>query len=110
MSEASDETFGLTMTEAVDRFIAEGFTAEFGAVEGGLVRCYSCRADIDPRELHVNQILRVEGASDPDDMVAVVAVTCPHCGTKGTLTLKYGPDASPEEADVFLSLEDDRRR
>lgn len=51
---------------------------------------------------------RLEGASDPDDMLAVVAVQCPECGRRGTVTLGYGPAASPPDGDVLRAL-DDRR-
>ena len=47
---------------------------------------------------------RLEGASDPDDMISVVAVTCPRCGTGGTLVLKYGPTAPENEAAVGQQL------
>jgi hypothetical protein len=58
--------------------------------------------------MELNEILRIEGASDPDDEVAVVAMTCPSCGCKGTLVLKYGSEATPEESDVLRALEDRR--
>ena len=54
----------------------------------------------------VHSLCRLEGASDPDDMAAVVALTCPNCQAKVVLVLKYGPDATAEEADVLLALPD----
>jgi len=56
----------------------------------------------------VDALRRLEGASDPDDMIVVAAVSCPKCGAKGTLVLKYGPEATPEESEVLRSLEDGR--
>lgn len=56
--------------------------------------------------MQVDSLYRVEGASDPDDMAAVVAVTCPRCSAKGALVLKYGPEASGADADVLLALPD----
>lgn len=45
---------------------------------------------------------RLEGASDPDDMVAIVAISCPVCATQGTLSPQYGPMGHWEEdADVL---------
>jgi hypothetical protein len=108
MADEAARTFGLTMTEALARFEAEGYTAQFGVVEGGLVRCYSCHTDHDPASMEINAILRIEGASDPDDEVAVVAMTCPACGCKGTAVLKYGPEATPDESEVLRALEDRR--
>jgi hypothetical protein len=108
MADDAARTFGLTLAEALARFEAAGYTAQFGVVEGGLVRCYSCHTDCDPATMELNEILRVEGASDPDDEVAVVALTCPSCGCKGTLVLKYGAEATPEESEVLRALEDRR--
>jgi hypothetical protein len=48
---------------------------------------------------------RLEGASDPADMLAVFALTCPRCGTAGTLTLNYGPETTPGEVTVLQALE-----
>ena len=30
---------------------------------------------------------------------------CPHCGALGTAALKYGPGATPEEAEVLALLD-----
>ena len=44
-------------------------------------------------------------------MVAVAALRCPRCGAKGTAALKYGAEATPEEAEVLRLLDDiDRHR
>jgi hypothetical protein len=47
---------------------------------------------------------RTEGASDPDDMLAVVGLTCPRCGTQGTAVLGYGPEADPDDAEIVVRL------
>jgi hypothetical protein len=38
-------------------------------------------------------------------MALVVALECPECSTRGTLTLKYGPNATPDEAEVLRQLD-----
>ena len=48
----------------------------------------------------------MEGASDPDDMLALVAMTCPQCGARGTLVLAFGPMAPEADVDVLVRLED----
>ena len=106
----ADETFGLTMSEALARFEADGYTSQFGAVEGGMVRCYACHHDTPATEIELNDLVRVECFSDPDDLVPVAAVTCPKCGHKGTIVLKYGPEASLEDSDVLAALSDRRPR
>ena len=51
----------------------------------------------------------LEGASDPDDMILVIAASCPVCSTGGTVVLGYGPNASPEDADLIVALERTKR-
>ncbi len=94
--------------EAVARFEAEGFTGQFGAREGGQVICFSCHTESPAERVELVGLIRAEGASDPDDMVAIAALVCPHCGAKGTVVLKFGPEASPEEDDVLERLSDER--
>ena|SRR2546421_2219372 len=98
---------GTTLVEVVGRFEQDGFTGQFAAQEGGQLLCYSCREPSAPGDVTIARLRRTEGASDPADMVAVVGVTCPRCRAKGTVALKYGPEASPEEAEVLRLLESD---
>jgi hypothetical protein len=90
----------------VSQLESEGYEGQFGAREGGRIRCFACRSDMAPDEASVEQIRRMEGASDPADMVAVLPVTCPRCGTRGTLVLGYGPEASLEDSEVLAALPD----
>lgn len=94
--------------EALKRFEAEGFTGQLAAREGGEVVCFACHETTHARDVELAGLIRTEGASDPDDMTAVAAVTCAHCGQKGTLVLHFGATASPEEDDVLRALEDRR--
>jgi hypothetical protein len=94
--------------EGLADYEAQGFTGQMSAQEGGLVMCYSCRATSPAGEVELVHLLRTEGASDPDDMTAVAAIVCPHCGAKGTVVLHYGALATPEEDDVLAALEDRR--
>lgn len=102
---ATDAT---TLGESVQRFEAEGFTGQFAAREGGLVICFSCRAESPAGDVELQGLIRTEGASDPADMTAVAALICPSCSARGTVVLHYGPDATLEDDDVLRRL-DDRR-
>ena len=84
---------------------AEGWECQVTPLEGGTVRCEGCGEEQSASTLTVDSFSRVEGASDPDDMAAVIAVTC-GCGSKGVLVLAYGPEASGADADVLLALPD----
>jgi hypothetical protein len=94
--------------EAVARFEAEGFTGQFAAREGTTVVCYTCHETVPANEVELVALIRSEGVSDPDDMVAIAAVVCPRCAAKGTLVMKFGPIAPPEDEDVLAALEDHR--
>lgn len=93
-----------TLRRVLDDLAGRGFGGQMASHEGGRVRCLTCRGDSDAAALEVHAIERLEGASDPDDMLAVVAARCPRCGTGGTLVLGYGPDASVDDADVLAAL------
>jgi hypothetical protein len=95
-----------TLGEVVDRFTREGFTGSFRSVTGGRISCLSCRSVVDAAALRPTSLRRLEGASDPADMLAVAALVCPVCTATGTLVLGYGPDASPEDSDVLPALLD----
>jgi len=99
---------GSTLQDVIAAYEAEGYVASFGVTPEGELRCGACSATFDPASASMASLRRMEGASDPDDMLAVVAVGCPACGAKGTATLGYGPAASPEDGDVLRAL-DDRR-
>jgi hypothetical protein len=98
----SDNT---TLLEVLAEFEAKGYGGSMWVAANGKLRCEGCHADIEPSEVHVHELRRLEGASDPDDMIAVVAVECPVCSFKASVVLHYGPEASPEEMDALTHLE-----
>jgi len=98
----SDNT---TLLEVLDEFAAKGYGATMWVAADGKVRREGCAAEMDPAALPVHEFRRMEGASDPDDMLVVAAVDCPACGMKATIVLHYGPAASPEEVEVLRHLE-----
>lgn len=97
----SDNT---TLVAVIDGYRNAGFPTEFWVEEGATVRCDSCQSILDSKRLPVQSQRRLEGASDPADMVVVIATSCPVCGADGTMVMGYGPMASPEDADVLANL------
>jgi hypothetical protein len=81
-----------------------GWAGQFMALEGGSIRCLTCREPFPATTVPADEARRLEGVSDPADMVIVVPLTCPNCSTKGTLVAHYGAEASPEEADVVAAM------
>ena len=104
-SQPSDNT---TLMEVLDGYRAGGFVADFFGEEGTTVRCGTCDSVLAANKLTMHSVRRLEGASDPADMMAVVATSCPVCASNGTMVLAYGPNASPEEADIWIALTDRR--
>ena len=92
------------LLDVVEQLEQDGIAGQFTCVEGALVKCLTCRKTMDASSLPADEMTRLEGESDPSDMMMVVPVSCPHCGAKGPLVLKFGPESSPEEADVLAAL------
>jgi len=102
----SDNT---TLVDVLAGFEEAGFTHSFTVdQETGEVRCGSCGHVAPASDFVVHGFRRLEGASDPADMVAVLAVSCPRCGRRGTLVVKYGPDVTPGEVQLLTHIRDQR--
>ena len=95
-----------TLLDVLARFTHEGWSSQFAARAGGSVECESCHHVVGAADVPVLELRRLEGASDPDDMLAVVAIECPNCGLRGSLVLNYGPTATEEDESVLLGLGD----
>ena len=93
-----------SMFEILQDFKADGYVGDLYAEEGGDIRCGTCNVSSPAGSYDVTELRRMEGASDPADMAAVVAAPCPSCGTKGVLVVMYGPEAGPADQDVLLVL------
>lgn len=83
---------------------AAGYRAQMGARPDGCVVCFTCHRQSDAADMEVAVLERTEGPSDPDDMLAVAALTCPNCGARGTLVLSYGPESDQDDAEVLVRL------
>ena len=97
-----------SLTAIVSQFEQQGFTGQLAVREDATLLCLSCHEEHPAARFEMTALRRTEGASDPADMAAVVGLTCPHCRSRGTVVLKFGPEASPDESDVLLALEDQR--
>ncbi len=97
-----------TLTEALTTIEAAGYRAQFRASDDAQVQCFTCRSLTHASSIRVETLSRLEGVSDPADMLAVVGITCPLCGAKGTLILGYGPDSTAEDSLVLQAMGDGR--
>jgi len=101
-------TGATTLIEALDQLRALGYTHDLAVTDQATVRCRSCghemRGDV------LDHLIRLEGASDPADMAAVLGITCTDCGMRGSAVVRYGPEASAAEAELLRTIEDHRPR
>lgn len=83
----------------------EGITAPFApGREPATIRCSVCEVTSPAHDFEVVRERRLEGTSDPDDMVLIVVARCPACHSTGVVVLGYGPEASDADADVVAAL------
>ena len=97
----SDNT---TLMSVLADMAAQGFEGHVVVAEDGMLECVGCGARLPPDELVVERRRRLEGASDPDDLLLVLAVRCPRCRRAGTLVMGYGPNATAAESSVARAL------
>jgi len=95
---------GATLTEIIATLEAAGFKGQMAARADGMLQCLTCREESPANDFPLGAMRRTEGASDPDDMLAIVGLTCPKCATQGTAVLGYGPEADPDDAEVVVRL------
>ena len=88
-SAPSDNT---TLTAVLDELAEAGFTGSFVPRPAGELLCTTCRDVFAATELEPEQVRRLEGASDPDDEVVVVAAACPRCGAHAVDDPRIRPD------------------
>ena len=100
-----------TLAEVIEMFEGFGYTASVKTEPDGDLTCLGCRVASPAHKFRVDGLRRLEGASDPDDLLVVAALECPNCGARASLILGYGPNASSEDTKVLQDLDrvDERR-
>jgi len=92
-----------TILEAIDRLRALGYDMEMSATPEGRLRCGVCDEEIEAAAAAVDEIVRFEGASDPDDEAILIAVSTP-AGHRGYFVAAYGPDMAAEDVAFLQAL------
>jgi hypothetical protein len=99
----------VTLVEVLRELGDAGYTTDFFVNEDdGGVCCGSCRTCQAAGQVRLDGLRRLEGASDPADMAAVLALECSSCGRKGTAVVRFGPEATAGEAILLRELDDVR--
>ncbi len=94
-----------TVTRVLAELKDDGISASLvPGREGTSLRCTSCGEESAADQYDVITQRRMEGASDPDDMVMIVGARCPSCQVPGVVVLGYGPEASETDSDLVLAL------
>lgn len=92
-----------TVTDALEQLRSTGYTTDFYATDEGELACSSCERVMKPIEAKVDDTIRFEGDSNPDDEDIVFALQCVG-GCTGTYTAAYGPSAPPNDTKVLRQL------
>jgi hypothetical protein len=98
-----------TVVDVLAELAEAGYAGTLWVTDKGEIRCGECRHTADPTTMQLTGLRRLEGASDPDDEVAVLELICRSCGARGTSVVKYGPGATEGELRVLAAVEDHRR-
>lgn len=98
----------VSLVDVLDRLADAGYDTDFFVQDDGHVCCGRCRTCQPPASLALDGVRRLEGASDPADMAAVLALRCESCGSRGTAVVRFGPEAGEGEAILLTGLDDQR--
>ncbi len=96
-----------TQTEAVERLADGGYVENMSINGSGKIE--SGEQQWDPEDLVVDELIRFEGVSNPDDEAMMLAVSAP-LGVRGVLVMPFGPDLSGPQADAVRLLSMQRRK
>jgi DNA-directed RNA polymerase subunit RPC12/RpoP len=105
---ANVPTGATQLIDVLDFAEAAGFVAEFevatDSADHGALRCPHCGSENSAVSFERTWSRRLEGASDPADMLHVSALRCPNCATRGVFITPFGPTASERQSSVLHAL------
>lgn len=91
------------MAQATSRLRAHGYRLDFSAIPGGRLRCGACGEIVDAEDAIVDETVRFEGISNPDDQAILSAITM-SCGHRGLFTAAYGVYTATDDVEVLRAL------
>ena len=92
-----------SLSEALDRLSKRGFRSGLRAQDGSL-RDLDTGEYYDPELLRIDEIVRFEGESDPDEQAILFALQSPGGKALGTYSVAFGPATPPDDGEVIRRL------
>ena len=92
-----------TMLDAVARLRSDGYRHDATATSGGRLLCGACGEIRHAGTATIDQTVRFEGDSNPDDQSIIVAMTTA-CGHRALYSSAYGPSTPRADAEVHRAL------
>ena len=92
-----------TVSAAVNRLSAAGYADDFRAEAGGL-RALAAGCVHAPEQMRIDEMVRFEGVSDPDDEAIVFALRCIPHGVRGTYAAPYGANVPAADVEMVRRL------
>lgn len=92
-----------SFADAIQRLDRNGFTHALTA-DAGRVHDLATGERFDPETLAIDEIVRFEGASDPDEQAVLFALRTPAGDALGTFSAVFGPSMPPEDGDIVRRL------
>jgi hypothetical protein len=92
---------GFTERSAIERLRHQGFVLDY-RVAGDAIADDAGR-QLRPEDLEVQEVIRVEGASDADDQAMILGLETDD-GQRGVLVTSFGPGSNPGAAEVVRRL------
>ncbi len=97
-----------TLLAVLEAAAHDGFESDMSAESeppgAPTIRCGACDVVSPAAAFQRAWRWRLEGASDPDDMLDVSALRCPSCGCGGTLVAPFGQRSGAPEAEATRDL------
>lgn len=92
-----------SLRQALERLGAIGYTLDFRS-DGGQITAAGTTCRHPPEVWRVDETVRFEGSTDPDEQAILFAIRCPVHAVRGTYVAVYGPGTPPEDAEIVRRL------
>ena len=98
-----------TMREAITRLEARGFLQAIRATQGGELQVDDERP-VAPESLIIEEVVRFEGESDPEDEAVLFALRTADGRVQGTFASSFGTRIDADSAEAIQRLARQQRR